>query len=122
MGKKITFTEDHIVPDEEAKSYKEGKTYPVEDATARHFIRRGMAFDQENADAAATKEKVKAENAEDDVKGKAKAEKSEAKKAEDEAKAKLKSAVKLLKEILRTYPKSQAAKQASKMLREVLDH
>lgn len=104
MGKKITFTQDHTVKDEEGKEYINGKTYPVSDGTASHFIRRGMAFDQDAADTAAAKSKAKAKaakdeakKAENEAKAEAKAEKAkkaEAKKAEDEAKAKAKAAEK----------------------------
>jgi len=83
MGKKITFTEDHTVPDKEAKEYKEGKTYPVTDDTARHFIRRGMAFDQDSADAAKSMAKRKAEDGKDAAKAKSNADA----KAKSEAKA-----------------------------------
>ena len=41
---KIKFIEDYTVKDEEAKKFKEGKSYTLNEASAGHFISRGVAI------------------------------------------------------------------------------
>ena len=40
---KVKFIRDYKVKDEEGKEYAEGKTYPMNEASAQHFVRRGAA-------------------------------------------------------------------------------
>lgn len=43
MTTKVKFTRDYTVQDAEGKKYDEGKQYNLSDASAFHFIRRGVA-------------------------------------------------------------------------------
>ena len=40
---KVRFVRDYQVKDAEAKVYEEGKTYPMSEASAQHFVRRRVA-------------------------------------------------------------------------------
>ena len=40
---KVRFVRDYRVQDEEAQVYEEGKSYPMSEASAQHFVRRGAA-------------------------------------------------------------------------------
>lgn len=42
---KVRFTQDHTVKDAEARTYDKGKTYEMNEASALHFTKRGLAVE-----------------------------------------------------------------------------
>ena len=55
---KVRFVRDYQVKDAEGKVYEEGKTYPMPEASAQHFVRRRVAvIDGGKAQGAGAKKK-----------------------------------------------------------------